>query len=78
MTDDSIAFVKFIQKKFVRNYKPIVGVCGKIFIINLHNLQMLFMLWIKYKFSECLALLHKHEGPQWQWYVRVIFVQSES
>jgi len=24
---------------------------------------MLFMLWIKNKFSECLAPLHKHEGP---------------
>ena len=25
---------------------------------------MLFMLWIKNKFSECLAPLHKHEGSQ--------------
>ena len=30
---------------------------GKIFIINLHNFQMLFMLWIKNKFLECLAPL---------------------
>ena len=37
--------------------------CGKIFLINLYNLQMLFMLRIKNKFSECLAPLHKHEGP---------------
>jgi len=32
-------------------------------IINLHNLQMLFMLWIKYKFSECLAPLHNMKDP---------------
>jgi len=32
-------------------------------MINLHNLQMLFMLWIQNKFSECLAPLHKHETP---------------
>jgi len=23
-----------------------MGICGKIFIIDLHNLQMLFLLWI--------------------------------
>ena len=28
-------------------------ICGKIFIINLYNLQMLFMVWIKNKFAEC-------------------------
>jgi len=43
-----------------------MGICGKIFIINLHNLQMLFMLWNKYTFSECLAPLHKHEGALWK------------
>ena len=47
-----------------------MGICGKIFIINLHNLQMLLMLWIKNKFSECLAPLHKHEGPQWKTFWR--------
>jgi len=40
-----------------------MGICGKIFVINLHTLQMLLMLWIKNKFSECLAPLQKHEGP---------------
>jgi len=34
------------SKKFglVGNYEPIMRISGKIFIINLHNLQMLFML----------------------------------
>jgi len=59
---DPIHFVKLVQKILVE-YERIMGICGKIFIIYLHNLQMLFMLWIKYKFSECLATLHKHEGP---------------
>jgi len=55
MIYDPIPFVKLIQKILVGNYEPMVGICGKIFIISLHNLQMLFMWWIKYKFSECLA-----------------------
>jgi len=41
---DPIPFVKLVQKFFVLNYEPIMRICGKIFIINLHNLQMLFML----------------------------------
>jgi len=64
MIYDPILFVKLVQKFLVRNYEPIMRICGKIFIINLHNLQILLMLWIKNKFSECLAPLHKHEGPQ--------------
>ena len=32
-----------------------MGLCDKIFIINLQNLQMLFMSWIEHKYSECLA-----------------------
>ena len=60
------SFVTLVQKILVGNYEPIMGICGKIFIINLHSLQMLFMLWIKHKISECLAPLHKHEGPQWK------------
>jgi len=39
-----ILFIKLVQKILVGNYEPIMGICGKIFIINLHNLQMLFML----------------------------------
>jgi len=45
------------------NDEPVVGICWKIFIINLHNLQMLFMLCIKNKFLECLSPFHKHEVP---------------
>jgi len=39
-----------------------MGICGKIFVFNLHNLQVL-CLRIKFKFSECPAPLHKHEAP---------------
>ena len=51
MIYDPILFVKLVQKFLGGNYEPIMGICGKIFIINLHNLQMLFLLWIQYKFS---------------------------
>jgi len=37
MIYDPISFVKLVQN-------IIMGICGKIFVINLHNLQMLFML----------------------------------
>ena len=50
--DDPIPFVKLVQKILVGNYQAIMGICGKIFIINLHNLQMLFMLWIKIHFQN--------------------------
>jgi len=52
MISDPIPFVKVVQKISVGNYEPIMGIYGKIFIITLHNLKMLFLLWIKYKFSE--------------------------
>jgi len=72
MISDPNPFVKLLKKILVGNYEPIMRICGKIFVSNLHNLQMLFMLWIKNKFCECLASLHKHEGPQWktfwQWF----------
>ena len=70
MIYDPIRFVKLVQKILVGNYEPIMGICWKIFIINSHNLQMLFMLWINYEFSECLAPLHKHEGPEWKTFLR--------
>ena len=70
MIDDPIPFIKLVQKNLVGNYELIMGICGKIFIINLHNLQILFTLWIKNKFSECLAPLHKYEGPQWKTFWR--------
>jgi len=44
MIYDPIRFVKLVQTFLVGNYEPIMRICGKIFIINLHNLQMLFML----------------------------------
>ena len=55
MIYDPIPFIKLVQKILVGNYEPIMRICGKIFTNNLHNLQMLFMLWIKNEFSECLA-----------------------
>ena len=55
MIYDPIPFVMLVQKILVGKYKPSMGICGKLFIINLHNLRMVFMLRIKYKFSECLA-----------------------
>jgi len=44
MIYDPIPFVKLVQKFLVRYYEPIMRICCKTFIINLHNLQMLFML----------------------------------
>jgi len=39
-----IPFVQLLLKILVGNYELIMGICGKIYIINLHNLQMLYML----------------------------------
>jgi len=55
-----------------------MGICEKIFIINLHNLQMLFMLWIKNKFSEHLVPLHKLEGPQCKTYWRRFYPNPQT
>ena len=63
MIYDPIPFVKLVQKILVGNYVPIVRICGKMFIINLHNLQMLFMLWIKNEFSECLTPCTNMKAP---------------
>ena len=62
MISDPIPFVKLVPKISVGHYEPIMGICGKIFRINMHNLQMLF-LWIKYKFSECLAPCTNMKAP---------------
>jgi len=35
MIYDLIPFVKFFQKILVGNYKPIVGICGKMFICTI-------------------------------------------
>jgi len=66
MIYDPIPFVKIVQKILVGNYQPIMSICGKIFTINLHNLQMLFMLWIKNEIFRMSGPLHKHEDPQWK------------
>jgi len=63
MIYDPIPFAKLVQKILVGSYEPITRICGKIHIINLHNLQMLFMLRIRHNISECLPPLHNHEGP---------------
>jgi len=44
MIYDSISFVKLVQTNLGVNYEPIIGIGEKIFITNLHNLHMLFML----------------------------------
>jgi len=44
MIYDPIRFVKLVQNFLDGNYEPTMRICGKIFIIDLHNLQMLFML----------------------------------
>jgi len=44
MIYDPIPFVKLVQKFLIANYEPVMGICGKISVINLHNLEMLFML----------------------------------
>jgi len=49
---DPILFVKLVQKISVGNYEPTTGIWGKIFIITLHNLQMLFMLCINLNFRK--------------------------
>ena len=77
MIYDPIPFVELVQTILVGNYEPIMRICGKIFIINLHNLPMLFMLWIKNKFLECLAPMHKHECPQWKTFWR-LFCASQN
>jgi len=63
MIYDPIPFVKLVQKILVGNYEPIMRFCGKIFIINLQNLQMLFMLWIKNEFSKCLIPCTNMNAP---------------
>ena len=63
MIDDPIPFVKLVQKILVGNYAAIMGICGKIFILNLHNLQMKLTLWIKNTFSECLVRCTNMKAP---------------
>jgi len=44
MIYDPILLLSWIKKILAGNYEPIMGICGKLFIFNFHNLQMLFML----------------------------------
>jgi len=44
MIYDPIPFGKLAWKILVGNYEPITGICVKIFMFNLRNLQMLFVL----------------------------------
>ena len=41
MIYDPIPFVKLVHKTLVGNYEPIMGICGKIFILSMQNLFML-------------------------------------
>ena len=59
MIYDPIPFAKLVQKILVGSYEPITRICGKIHIINLHNLQMLFMLWIRLKMFPEILLCSK-------------------
>jgi len=62
--------VKLVQNILGGNYEPITGICEKICIINLHNLQMLFMLWIEYKFLRMSSLPAQIWRPQWKTFWR--------
>jgi len=44
MIYDPNSFDMLVQKILVGNHEPIMRICRKILTINLHNLQMLFML----------------------------------
>jgi len=73
MIYEPVPFVKLVQISLVGKHEPLMGLCGKIFIINLQNLQMLFMSWIETKHSECLAPLHTQETPKWKIFWRRIW-----
>jgi len=61
MIYDPIPFVKLVRKILVGNYEPIMRICGKIFTINWHNLQMLLL--NKNKFSECQPSAQTWRSP---------------
>jgi len=44
MIYDLLPLAELVQKNLVGSYESIMRICGKRFIIDLHNLQMLFML----------------------------------
>jgi len=39
-----LIYLQMTTELYLQNYEPIMRICGKIFVSNLHNLQMLFML----------------------------------
>jgi len=63
MIYDPIPFVKLVQKMLVENYEGIMGICGKMFIFTLHNLQILFILRTKNTISACLSLCTNMKAP---------------
>jgi len=48
-------FCQARSKNFSWKLRAYYGYLREVSTINFHNLQLLCMLWIKYKFSECLA-----------------------
>jgi len=52
MIYDPIPFVKLVQNILVGNYEAIMRICGKIFIVNLQNLQMLSCCELKINFQN--------------------------
>jgi len=63
MICDPIPFVELVQKNLVGNYEPIMGVCGKIFII-FTICKCCSCCELNINFQNVIPLLHKHEGPQ--------------
>jgi len=68
MIYDPIPCVKLVQKFLVGNYEPIMGICGKIFMITVicTICKCCSCCELNINFSECLSPLHKHEDPQWK------------
>ena len=76
MIYDPIPFVKLVQTFLVKNCEVIMRICEKICMIILHNLQMLFMLWIRNKFSECLASCTNMRPPMEDFLATVLPMQA--
>ena len=68
------------SKKFSWKLRPYYGYLREnIYNEFVQSANILFMLWIKYKFLECLASpLHKHGGPQWKAFWRLFCPGSQT
>ena len=66
MIYDPIPFVKLVQKISVGNDEPIMGICGKIFIINLLNLQMLLCCESNINIQKVWSPCTNMKAPQWK------------